>query len=771
MRTPLTSSLLALLLLAGTSAGRPAASAAVPEPGLAAAPQRSARVQSSRAGRSTSSVGRSSSSSFQGARSSGVSRVQSSGSRTISRPSSSSQGRSYAPPSSPSPSVRPSFGQSGADRSSPTIRTIPTGSSYRSGSPSFEPRTIPSPSGSRYPAGWDGRTSPGTSVGTPVGASPEPGVITRYGGSLPGADRDLGAGWSSAPGVGGSFPSEATEGSPVLDLRSSRSSGGRVRFPAPYRPAGSVGLPDEVQTPGSGPSTRWTRAPLSPVSGGTSGTAPGTDAGRDPGRLVERYREATRRPTTGEQAPTRPSTAPVGTSDRVRVRPAPSRAYGTPPSDSLGKGPVRSVEPARPGDLSYERRADVGQPSGGAAERRPSTPSELERGPDGARRSQGDVTPIRLPDRRGGTPSTGGRGGDDGASRGGLTRSYGRDLKGLDDLRRKDPVRAGHIARAGDVVARTVGAMGAVAVGAVGGIVRPGYGGTIGAPPYGGAVRPGHVLRGHSGYRSGWGYGYGYSYPWGLGSACYYGGFAFRACYGWWWPSPYWWAPYACSYWSPWYRSYPVYFASVIYREVEYDDDDDTTVIVYGGDTYAQPVGEAVAPAGSGVVAGGGIPPLSQRNSLATATQRYLELGDQAFRDGRYADAVQFYAKAVEFTPDQGDLYLVLADSLFAAGDYHYAAYAIRRALELDPSLVAASVDKHDFYADPSEFDRQLAVLEQFLADHPADQDARLVLAANFLFGGRPAAAVDLLQAAPGDLGDPAAGLVLDAAAVAQYGR
>ena len=152
-------------------------------------------------------------------------------------------------------------------------------------------------------------------------------------------------------------------------------------------------------------------------------------------------------------------------------------------------------------------------------------------------------------------------------------------------------------------------------------------------------------------------------------------------------------------------------------------------------------------------------------NSLAVASDRYLTMGDRAFREGRYIDAVQFYAKAVEFAPTEGTLYLVLADALFAAGDYHYGAYAIRRALELDPGLVDAAVDKHEFYDDPSEFDRQLGVLERYLADHPTDRDARLVLALNYLFGARPEAALLLLESTEAQSlrNDFAAELILNA--------
>ena len=156
----------------------------------------------------------------------------------------------------------------------------------------------------------------------------------------------------------------------------------------------------------------------------------------------------------------------------------------------------------------------------------------------------------------------------------------------------------------------------------------------------------------------------------------------------------------------------------------------------------AQP-GEQVAPVGEAVA-----PPRSAapREASDAAASQYLTLGDEAFREQRYADAVHFYAKAVELAPHQGVLYLVLSDGLFATGDYHYGAYALRKALELDPALARNVVDKHAFYGDPADFDRQLAVLERFVADHPGDQDATLMLSANYLFGGRPAAAVDLLE-------------------------
>jgi thioredoxin-like negative regulator of GroEL len=161
----------------------------------------------------------------------------------------------------------------------------------------------------------------------------------------------------------------------------------------------------------------------------------------------------------------------------------------------------------------------------------------------------------------------------------------------------------------------------------------------------------------------------------------------------------------------------------------------------------------------------------SRRSELVAAAEESIALGDRAFRERRYGDAVHFYAKAIEYKPDDAVIYLMLADALFATGDYHYCAYGLRRAFELDPTLAGDPIDKHEFYADPLEFDRQLAVLELYLEDNPSDHDARLVLAANYLFGMRPAAAVELLERDESRrTRDEVAGrAVLEAAKVLQY--
>lgn len=274
-------------------------------------------------------------------------------------------------------------------------------------------------------------------------------------------------------------------------------------------------------------------------------------------------------------------------------------------------------------------------------------------------------------------------------------------------------------------------------------------------------------------------YGYGY-YPWwsfGYSSSSWW----FGMSWGWsgYYPSSCWspmwtcsWMPYylyGYSYYYPQYCKpsyyYPLYYSTIVHHVYEEDQgDEDVSVVVYADDqddviVSNEPVGEAAA-IGS---------PL--RSSLEVAADRYLSLGDRAFREGRYTDAAQFYAKAVEYAPTQAVLHLVLADALFATGDYHYAAYSIRRGLELEPTLAQAVVDKHEFYTDPAEFDRHIARAELLLGENPEDADVRLVLAANYLFGNRSASAVDLLEKTPALSGssDVAAKAILDSARLLQY--
>ncbi|NOT31737.1 MAG: tetratricopeptide repeat protein [Planctomycetes bacterium] len=271
------------------------------------------------------------------------------------------------------------------------------------------------------------------------------------------------------------------------------------------------------------------------------------------------------------------------------------------------------------------------------------------------------------------------------------------------------------------VPTRLSGHASGIATGAIGGVYAGGY-------------RGGLCLDDDPWVRDPWGWGNRNRGNWFSSSWCWWS----YPCY-WSWYYPAWWyysrshdcSDYCCS----------ESVSTVVYAEPQ--------VIYVGGQggIGTEPVGEAAVlapPTEKGRLA----PPAAEASPLSIAAQRYLELGDRAFREGRYSDAVQFYAKAVELAPDQGALHLVLSDALFAAGDYHYGAYAVRRALELDPALVESQIDKHAFYPDPKQFDEQLAALDRYLSDHPTDRDARLVLALNYLLSAQAKEAVRVLESA-----------------------
>jgi hypothetical protein len=275
-------------------------------------------------------------------------------------------------------------------------------------------------------------------------------------------------------------------------------------------------------------------------------------------------------------------------------------------------------------------------------------------------------------------------------------------------------------------------------------------------------------------------------------NSCYYwnacGGYPwswychpFSLCYGYWYGC---W-PYSIATWYPsydyYYQSPPAYYTTVV-EDRYYSDDNGGGG--YSNEEPAQQQGQGDAQNGESVeysspVRGQAAPAAPSNNSeleqllghggpdsAARASAQYLSLGDEAFRDRRYSDSVHFYAKAIEFRPDEGVLYLVLSDALFATGDYHYGAFALRRALELDSTLAASDIDKRSFYTDASEFETQLQTLERFLSDRPTDADARLLLAANYLFSGRALLANDLLESGASESvrNEPAGKLVLDAA-------
>lgn len=138
--------------------------------------------------------------------------------------------------------------------------------------------------------------------------------------------------------------------------------------------------------------------------------------------------------------------------------------------------------------------------------------------------------------------------------------------------------------------------------------------------------------------------------------------------------------------------------------------------------------------------------PIVAKTPAENASLRHLDLGDFYFREMRYDDAAEAYVRALSYTPEDGSIHFVAADALFASADYHYAAYMIRKGLELDPGLAELDADKRLFYEDPATFEGQMEVLSAYIAEKPFDAAARLVMAYNLRYSGRRAEAIPALE-------------------------
>lgn len=306
-------------------------------------------------------------------------------------------------------------------------------------------------------------------------------------------------------------------------------------------------------------------------------------------------------------------------------------------------------------------------------------------------------------------------------SRGSSTnRRVADSVRSVDDLQTVNPADAGRVRTA----TRAAHAVGAIAGGIVVGGGSGGYDGGCWDPD-----------------ASHWG---GYGYYW---NSCWTGGWWWSFSFGWPYGSCWWYRPSYChSYWpygygySSWgWCVSPYAYTSVIYVDSEPE-------VVYVDRPVEAPIAEPI-PGAQGAVPKA---PPEVKEGLEKSADEALAAGDTAFREGRYSDAVRHYARAVEFSPERGSLWLILSDALFATGDYHYAAYAFRRSIDLDATLLETLVDKHGWYADPAEFDRHIAWAEAYLRDHVLDEDARLILAANYLFAKRYASASDAMESAFG---------------------
>ena len=227
-----------------------------------------------------------------------------------------------------------------------------------------------------------------------------------------------------------------------------------------------------------------------------------------------------------------------------------------------------------------------------------------------------------------------------------------------------------------------------------------------------------------------WGFGL-YSFPYYYG--CYYPRFYYNNCFNyigcWNGYSPYWGR--SCWWWPQSYCYAPI---------INYYDGGG------GGGGFVDYGGYGV---GSSVTIASGKRVASTERPVETkeaAAERHVGLGDFYFKEGRYKEAAESYTRALTYAPDDASLHFLLADALFATGDYHYAAYVIGEALRLDPEMAKSEADKREFYGKRKDFDEQLKTLREYIVSKPYDAAAQLVLGYNLKFSAQRDAAIEAFR-------------------------
>lgn len=204
------------------------------------------------------------------------------------------------------------------------------------------------------------------------------------------------------------------------------------------------------------------------------------------------------------------------------------------------------------------------------------------------------------------------------------------------------------------------------------------------------------------------------------------------------WHTNYWNTCYQSSYWNNWstpnalpssYWWYPTSTYCPTYLYVPNS--------VAAGTPQVQGSAAAVA-AGADAVARPRAGEGSRAADALALAESYVELGDFYFQSSRYDDAAEAYAKARNYMPDDASVHLVLADAVFANGDYHYASFLVSEAVRLEPGIVTADTDKRAFYGRVEDFEAHLNALQRYCADKPYDAWAQLLLGYNLRFSDRP---------------------------------
>lgn len=128
------------------------------------------------------------------------------------------------------------------------------------------------------------------------------------------------------------------------------------------------------------------------------------------------------------------------------------------------------------------------------------------------------------------------------------------------------------------------------------------------------------------------------------------------------------------------------------------------------------------------------------RELLALGThEEFLRLGIDLMREGAYGMAARAFVAAADKNHEDAGSRVLAAQALMAAGSYGKALDHMRRALELQPLLLAVPINLRDEYGIGlrGDFDDHLNRLRDYCNGHPDDVDGWLLLACTTYFSDR----------------------------------
>jgi len=134
--------------------------------------------------------------------------------------------------------------------------------------------------------------------------------------------------------------------------------------------------------------------------------------------------------------------------------------------------------------------------------------------------------------------------------------------------------------------------------------------------------------------------------------------------------------------------------------------------------------------------------------SLAEYDARFVERGEDDFRQGDFHGARFYWRHALLDDPQNPVLLMMLGQAFFATGAYHDAAGATQAAMHSLPAEQWGVVVVHfrELYGNPADYTLQLRDLEQAVARKPEDPARHFLLGFHYGFLGYPQHAVAQLD-------------------------